>query len=771
MKTITSLLATIFLLLAAMNLPAQQVPQTSQPIPPAAPQNASTSVPTITKETSLVLVDTVVTDKKGNYIRDLKQSDFRVFEDNKEQPIKSFSNEDEGATEANRKHYMVMFFDNSTMDLSDQAKARDAAMKFLDANTGANRYIAIMDFGGTLRVTQNFTTDAARLKDVVKNLKFSAVAPTPLNDTTSSPITAPTIGIPQLVNAEADFGVRTLLLALRDMARSLSAVPGRKTLVLFSSGFPLDPHDPNTFERESELTAAIAACNKANVAVYPVDVRGLITPMGAAPPLDLFPDSPEKFVSATLNLDAENNDDNPPAHLVYVQRGGTGGTGGGGGRTGGGGVGGGTTGGGHTGGTGSTGSGGSHTGGGTRGGGGAPVTGMGANPLPVAPYSSSRSLLPTVTDVSLNQEVLYELAEGTGGFIIVNTNDLLGGLQKIAHEQNEYYVLGYTPPGSDEGSCHVLKVKIDRSGTVVRSRSGYCNIRSTDLLAGKPVEKQLENHANGSEPGNVAASMRAPYFFISPNTARVNLAIEIPSSSVQFEKQKGKEHAEVNVLGIAYKADGSVAARFSDNVVFDFDSKDQVTKFLAKPYVYQNQFEIGSGHYKLKVAFTSGNNSFGKLETPLVVDTYDAKQFSMSAVALSKDLRPLNQEGGSLDAALLENRTPLVAQGMEIVPSGDDRFKKTDPAVFYAEVYDPRLVGTDPPKLGVQMLVVDLKTRQKKIDTGGPLPKNAAGTPVVSFGLRLPVDQLEPGSYELQVRAVDSTGAATPVRTADFQVD
>ena len=125
-------------------------------------------------------------------------------------------------------------------------------------------------------------------------------------------------------------------------------------------------------------------------------------------------------------------------------------------------------------------------------------------------------------------------------------------------------------------------------------------------------------------------------------------------------------------------------------------------------------------------------------------------------------MRPLNQDGGSLDAALLENRTPLVAQGMEIVPSGDASFKKTDPAVFYAEVYDPRLTGTDPPKLGVQMLVVDLKTRQKKIDTGGPLPKNTAGTPVVSFGLRLPVDKLEPGSYELQVRAVDSTGAATP---------
>ena len=89
----------------------------------------------------------------------------------------------------NRKHYMVMFFDNSTMNLSDQAKARDAAMKFLDSNTGANRYIAVVDFGGTLRISQNFTTDAARLKHVVRNLKFSAVAPTP-----SVASTAPSTG-------------------------------------------------------------------------------------------------------------------------------------------------------------------------------------------------------------------------------------------------------------------------------------------------------------------------------------------------------------------------------------------------------------------------------------------------------------------------------------------------------------------------------------------------------------------------------------------------
>jgi len=58
-----------------------------------------------------------------------------------------------------------------------------------------------------------------------------------------------------------------------------------------------------------------------------------------------------------------------------------------------------------------------------------------------------------------NQQILQALADGTGGFAIYNTNDLLGGLQRIANEQNEFYLLGYVPPDSAEGTCHTLKVK------------------------------------------------------------------------------------------------------------------------------------------------------------------------------------------------------------------------------------------------------------------------------------------------------------------------
>ena len=339
----------------------------------------------------------------------------------------------------------------------------------------------------------------------------------------------------------------------------------------------------------------VDSCNKSNVAVYPIDVRGLSVGLpSAATGASLHRPAPARRTQAApvgLHTAEGSTKRYMGAYLVRVQRtggggapgggggggrpggggvgGGGGGAGGGGGRPGGGGTGspgggGGRPGGGGTGGTGSTGGG--TRGGGTPGGGGVgrPTggggnTGFSRNPYFNNPYNQPRLIIPQFPpSASTNQQILYQLADGTGGFVILNSNDLLAGMQKIAREQTQYYILGYTPAVSAEGSCHALKVKIDRGGTVVRSRSGYCNVRPVDFLAGKPIEKDLESRVNGSQAGNVAVAMALPYFYTSPNTARVNLAMEIPGNSVKFEKEKGKQHAEINVLGIAYKPDGSV---------------------------------------------------------------------------------------------------------------------------------------------------------------------------------------------------------------------
>ena len=177
-----------------------------------------------------------------------------------------------------------------------------------------------------------------------------------------------------------------------------------------------------------------------------------------------------------------------------------------------------------------------------------------------------------------NQQSLYALAEGTGGFVIVNTNDLLGGLEKIGREQNEYYVLGYAPSKESEpGACHTLRVKVDKGGSGVRSRSGYCEAKTADVLSGTPAERDLEARIGGNAPSTIpAASMRVPFFYISPNTARVDVALDLPAGALKFAREKGKFHSTMNVVGIAYLADGFAGARFSDSVKTAFDDQKEV---------------------------------------------------------------------------------------------------------------------------------------------------------------------------------------------------
>src|ERR1039457_6503071 len=70
-------------------LPVVNAQQASgQSAPAASDPLAQVSTPVIKAESRLVLVDTIVTDKHGNYVRDLTQKDFKVFEDDKEQTVK-----------------------------------------------------------------------------------------------------------------------------------------------------------------------------------------------------------------------------------------------------------------------------------------------------------------------------------------------------------------------------------------------------------------------------------------------------------------------------------------------------------------------------------------------------------------------------------------------------------------------------------------------------------------------------------------------------------
>ncbi len=304
-------------------------------------------------------------------------------------------------------------------------------------------------------------------------------------------------------------------------------------------------------------------------------------------------------------------------------------------------------------------------------------------------------------------------------------------------------MLSYTPPESKEGSCHALRVKVDRGGATVRARSSYCATKPLDLIAGTPAAKDLESRAVGADAGNLGASIQLPYFYISPGIARVHLAMEVAPGALKFENQKGKLHAEVNLLGIASSQDGGVGARFSDTLKLDFDTPAEIEKLKETPVHYEKEFKIAPGKYSFALAFGSGAESFGKIEAPLEVEPRSGAELALSSVALSRETHPAADLG--LVSSLVQDRTPLIAGGTQFVPFGSTQFAKSDTGFFYLEVYDP-----DPASVSVRVRVLDRKTGQPKWDSGiTKLPLPSGGKPSIPAGASLRLNSLAPGADQL----------------------
>lgn len=725
---------------------------------PGQPAKAPDSGVVIRTESKLVLVDAIVTDKKGNIVRDLEAKDFRVSEDGKEQTLTSFSFEADPTSPAySEKRNTILFFDATSMNIGNMAVARTAVLKFLDSDAAKNHRVAVVSFSGTFRVVQNFTEDFERVKQALDKVGPFSTSTQParaLAGGGSRPPTRQGQGQGRTLSGGVtgmNLDGRTLVLVLTDFLRALSGVNGRKALVLFSGGVFL----PN--EQITRVTQASEAASRSNVAIYPIEIRDLTSPglaQNKPVAVKLAGISPAALrqlpIAFALGAMPE---------IAFFQRGGGGAGGGGGG--------------------GSRGGAGAGPGAGTGGGGGA--GGPSGNSNVGGPGGGQNTPAGRDTNAPGNNletaliDVLYKLADETGGFVTRAAENPDDAMQRIGHEQNEHYLLGYVPPDSDEGSCHTLKVKILRGGGLKqRSRTDYCKLKSRDMLAGKPVEKLLESRATASQSGTVAAAMQAPFFYTSANVARVNLAMDIATDTIKVEKQKGKLGATIDVLGIAYRPDGSIGARFSDSVKLEFADKKEAEALKQRPLHYENEFDIASGEYTLKVAFNTSGENFGKVEAPLKVEAYDPTKFSISGLAFSKEIRPASGIGLSLGATLPGEHTPLVSGDVQLLPAGTSRFHKGETAAFYFEVYEPLLAGvpSTPPTVGVQIRILDRKTGEQQLDTGlmrVDLSKMQVA-PVIPVADRLPIDKLVAGSYVLELNALDTANQSFK-RTAEFEVE
>jgi VWFA-related protein len=308
-------------------LPAQQSAITISP--DAAQQPADNSISVLKVAVRRVVVDVVVTDSSGKPVHGLVRDDFRVFEDGKEQQLRSFENHTSApeppmpsvrlptntfsnlSAAPQSGPVTVILYDLLNTPLDAQPYAREQLLKFLKQRSASGQ-IAIFVLSDKLHMLQGFTDDENQLIAALNmqrgRLYKSSTLQTPEEATQGSSDLIHTEGnqngsdASQNVSYQAIVGMlkhmeameSSALLdrrvditadALEEISRFLIGLPGRKNLLWLSGSFPagivpnadLGGRDSFDVTRNysSTILKATDLLNLSHVAVYPVDVRGL----------------------------------------------------------------------------------------------------------------------------------------------------------------------------------------------------------------------------------------------------------------------------------------------------------------------------------------------------------------------------------------------------------------------------------------------------------------------------------------------------------------
>src|SRR5215813_659302 len=107
------------------------------------------------------------------------------------------------------------------------------------------------------------------------------------------------------------------------------------------------------------------------------------------------------------------------------------------------------------------------------------------------------------------------LSQQTGGFTIVNTNDLNIGIEEALYDQQSYYLLGFDPEDEKfDRRYHSIKVKVARPGTKVRTRSSFFGVSEGERPEPPKTRGQQILTAMLSPLGAHDLSLRmTPYYF------------------------------------------------------------------------------------------------------------------------------------------------------------------------------------------------------------------------------------------------------------------
>jgi VWFA-related protein len=344
---------------------------------------------------------------------------------------------------------------------------------------------------------------------------------------------------------------------------------------------------------------------------------------------------------------------------------------------------------------------------------------------------------------------LQGLAELTGGFALVGSNNYAGAFERIIRESSTYYVLAFNSALEERDGRYVsLQVRVRKPGLQVRSTSGYVAPRGTPVAPKRPpsvLAAVWDAVASAVTTSGVPMRVYAAPFRGKSKTKEVTVAItlEMAANKLNLEQRDGAHRGEMEILFTVTDSKNRryPIYRHRATVALKPDTYERISRSAMR--VISELPLKDEGRYQIR-ASAGGALVAGSVIYDLEIPDF-RDDLAMSGVALT-----------STQAQKTFTVTPhqRLDAGLPFAPTTAREFSQDDTVALYAEVYENRK------KAHSITFMVELRDEKGTLLGTQTLERKSVEKPkevsIHAFSPNLTLGEVPPGRYRLRVDVTSS---------------
>jgi len=589
---------------------------------------------------NLVQIDAVVTDSHGKHVTDLSPSDFELLLDGKPQTIKVFDvinvitaakataiardvRSEVPMAEASIKpgdvrRTVVLFVDDFSLSADRVPFIRKALHDVVDKQLQAGDLVSIVRASAGLGAMKDFTTDKNLLRAAADQVKWNSSGKNGAfafseggGDSDHGTSMAE-----EETRFRAEHFAALTVESLRRLVEGMGRLPGRKSVIILSSEFPLALAEygnglglntsnsvatPSNLGLMQERMLRLAdAATRASVVFYAIDTKLLATAddLGKVKP-SLGTLSNNQAVSLNGYGLSLGNVQSPGA------------------------------------------------------------------PSPIGdPQSGSQ-------DYRIERGGGIFLSSHTGGFMLADTNDIGGAIGQVLNDSNGYYLLGFAPPGeaferygNGKPRFNRITVKVRRAGLHVRSRSGFFGESGGGESAPVPQGGELLTALDSPfRSDSVGVDLKCSFMKAGRNLPSIRASMIVRAQDLTLEGPVYNRSAIIHLLIRAYGVNGPDLDRSADKTLRVSLNEEGYQRALKFGLVYAMEMEVAKpGPYRVRVALRDEASSrVGTASQYLVIPDLNGHRLAISGLIF--------QGSYGTDDDIVPAASPIA-----LTPGGDAKF-------------------------------------------------------------------------------------------------